>query len=165
MKQVVVLIGVSGSGKSTWAKEFCLNQPNWLRISRDELRRSLIPVFLGTYWHWPKEDQSRIEHLVDRMHTRLLTDALRSGWNVIMDNTHLKKAYFEEYITLLLRNFPSFSIQYRLFDTPLEICQERDHFRSDSVGANAVAYQYSQLQELKSKFDFQNFTWPTQTNS
>lgn len=165
MKQMVVLIGVSGSGKSTWAREFCLNQPNWLRISRDELRRSIVPVSLGTYWHWPREDQNRIEYLVDQMHSKLLLDALRSGWNVLMDNTHLKKAYIDEYITLMLRHFPSFTIQYRLFEPPLETCQERDHLRSDSVGANAIAHQYSQLQELKSRFDFQAFTWPSQTNS
>ncbi|WP_304529125.1 AAA family ATPase [Siphonobacter sp. BAB-5405] len=160
MKQVLILVGVSGSGKSTWAKEFCQNETNWLRISRDELRRSLIPVSLGAYWHWPKEDQDRIERLVDRLHTRLLLDALRDGWQVIMDNTHLKKAYFDTYKTLLLRNVPAFEMQYKLFDPPLEVCQERDHLRPDSVGANAIAHQYAFLQELKTTFDFKPFTWP-----
>lgn len=46
MKKVIFVRGIQGSGKSTWAKAWALEDPeNRLRISWDDIRN-----MLGKYW-------------------------------------------------------------------------------------------------------------------
>ena len=42
---MIVLQGCPASGKSTWAKEFIKDKPNWVIVSRDEIREGT-----GKYW-------------------------------------------------------------------------------------------------------------------
>jgi predicted kinase len=39
--EVLVLIGIPGSGKSTWAKDFVSNNSDWIRVNRDDFRDML----------------------------------------------------------------------------------------------------------------------------
>jgi len=41
-RQIKVLVGVSGSGKTTWATKFINENPKWVRVSRDDIRRQLV---------------------------------------------------------------------------------------------------------------------------
>lgn len=45
MSKMIVLQGCPASGKSTWAKEFIKDKPNWVIVSRDEIREGT-----GKYW-------------------------------------------------------------------------------------------------------------------
>ena len=37
-KKVLILIGIPGSGKSTWSTEFVKENKDWVRINRDDFR-------------------------------------------------------------------------------------------------------------------------------
>jgi predicted kinase len=51
MQTLLILQGPPASGKSTWAKEFVKNNPWYIRVCRDDLRR-----MRGTYWIPGQED-------------------------------------------------------------------------------------------------------------
>ncbi|UFH54657.1 AAA family ATPase [Spirosoma sp. KNUC1025] len=157
MKKVLILTGLSGSGKSTFARRFCLENPNWLRVNRDDFRRSLLPVSLPEYWkNWPDREKSRIETVVNELQKSAILEGLRRGWHVLIDNTDLKQSYLNEFRKLLSSHFDEVSIQYKLLDVPIDECIQRDKYRDDSVGEAVIRRQAEQLAVLKKNFSFQS---------
>lgn len=153
MQQVLIITGISGSGKSTFAKQFCNENPNWLRINRDELRKSILTINLNEYWQGDNNFKQRVEALVNEMQNTTMRHALKRGWNVVIDNTHVKLAYINQ----LIKQLSDFEIEirFKLIDTPLEESIERDKSRLDQAGEEVIREQYSRLQILKKNFDFE----------
>lgn len=159
MKKIIIVVGLSGSGKSTWTKEFCKNNPEWLRINRDDIRKSMLTVPLNEYHQWENTAKYRIEKLVTEQHNQLMINALRDNWHVVLDNTHLRLSYINEYKKILLENFESFEISYQLMDVPLEICLENDKKREDVVGETVITEQFQKLGSLKKLLSFKTETY------
>ncbi|TAH22673.1 MAG: 5'-hydroxyl kinase [Cytophagales bacterium] len=153
MQQILVIIGVSGSGKSTFAKQFCAENPNWLRVNRDELRKSMLAVSLTEYWRADNNFIQRTESLVNELHNTAIQTALKKGWNVLVDNTHVKQTYISQLIKLVA-NY-EVEIRFKLIDTSLEESIQRDKNRIDQVGETVIREQFEKLQILKKSFNFQ----------
>jgi predicted kinase len=151
----MILTGLSGSGKSTFARQFCVQNPNWLRVNRDDLRRSLLPVSLPEYWQtWSDRDKNRIETLVSELQKTAILDGLARGWHVLIDNTNLKLGYFKEFRQMLTNHFDAVEVSYQLIDVPVDECIRRDKYRDDSVGEDVIRKQAEQLAMLKKNFKF-----------
>lgn len=156
MKKVMILTGVSGSGKSTFARRFCAENPNWLRVNRDDLRRSLLSVPLPEYWTtWPDHEKSRVENLVNELQKTAIWDGLARGWHILIDNTNLKLRYINEFRRLLIQRFDEIEIQYVLIETPLDEAIRRDQQRPDSVGEAVIRKQAERLAIMKKNVKFQ----------
>ena len=159
MKKVLILTGISGSGKSTFARQFCADHPNWLRVNRDDLRRSLLWVSLDEYWKtWPDSEKNRVENLVNELQKTAILDGLTRGWHILIDNTNLKLGYINEFRKLLTAHFDAVEINYKLIETPVDDCIRRDQNRPDSVGEAVVRKQAEQLAVLKKNFKFRTET-------
>lgn len=80
MRTIVLTIGLPASGKSTYSKELVKREPGrWKRISKDDLREMLdCYVFTASN-----------EKFVQSMQENLIRAAIRSGQDVVIDNTHL----------------------------------------------------------------------------
>jgi len=154
MQQVLILTGISGSGKSTFARQFVQQNPGWIRINRDDLRRSIIPVTLNEYWQWEQNQLHRIETLVNELQKTAIGQSVSRGWNVLIDNTHIKQKYINELIKLF-ENF-AVEIRFKLIEVSLEEAIERDQLRPDVVGETIIREQYEKLQILKKQFNFDN---------
>lgn len=98
MQEVIFNVGVSGSGKSTWTTNFIKNNPNYLRINRDDIRKTLVGDLNGYY---QRKDLNIIENLVTNLEAYILVEALRKNYNIIMDNTHLKPSYIKDKLDLI----------------------------------------------------------------
>jgi predicted kinase len=155
MKKVLILSGLSGSGKSTFARQFCTQNSNWLRVNRDDLRRSLLAVSLPDYYTWPERERNRVETVVNELQKNTILESLRLGWYVVIDNTNLKLSYLNQFRKLLAGHFDEVEILYVLIDTPLDECIRRDRERPDSVGEAVIRKQAGQLAVLKKNFKFQ----------
>ncbi len=152
MQQILILIGISGSGKSTFAKQFCSENPNYLRINRDDSRKSILGISLNEYWKKDKEYQYKIENLVNELQETGICAALSSGLDLLIDNTHLKISYINQLVKFL-QSF-DVEIQFKLIDTNLIECIERDKLRTDVVGEEFIRLQDQRLQTMKYNFDF-----------
>lgn len=165
MQHVLILIGISGSGKSTFAKQFVQDSPTYLRLNRDDLRRSIAPVPLGEFWKWDDKRKHRIERLVSELEKSALLSALESGWNVVMDNTHLRQRYITETLKVVDKQATAkrpIEVTFQLFDVPLNTAIERDRLRPDVVGEAVIHEQHSRLHILKKNFDTtQRLQFPT----
>ena len=159
MRKALILTGLSGSGKSTFARQFCAENPNYIRINRDDLRRAVLPVSLPDYWEtWPAPAKNRIENLVNDNQKAMIVTGLARGWNLLIDNTNLKLSYVNEFRKLLGEQTEAIEISYHLMDTPVAECIRRDRLRNDSVGEAVILKQAEQLSVMKKNFKFQRET-------
>ncbi len=89
---VVVLMGLSGAGKTTKAMEI-MSKDNFILLSRDIIREQLGYCNPGEKIIGTKEQ----EQLVTQEFNKKLINALNNKQNVIIDNLNLKKVYRDDY--------------------------------------------------------------------
>jgi len=143
-RTVLVNVGVPGSGKSTWSREFIENNPGWVKICRDDFRFMMknLPIL-----------DSKGEMLVTDLVFSSAKKVLLSGFNVIMDATHVRKTYINQ-IEKELGEMANISFQ--VFDTPLEVCIARDLERERTVGEEIILKMHKDFETLKKEFNFES---------
>ena len=115
MKQkIIVTVGISGSGKSTWATEMCKNHDHVRRVNRDDLRKSLVGTLEGYY---QREDLWKLEEDVTEIIYLQIDYLLKQGYDLIIDNTHLSLKYINR-IQLTYEKIAN--IKIKTFDVDLE---------------------------------------------
>lgn len=140
--KVKFLIGIPAAGKSTWAKEFVRNNPNWTRINRDDYRfmTKNSPIC-----------EPKIEDMITEMFADATLTALRFKQNVIIDNTNLKS----EYILPLVKLVEEYAdVEYQIFDCSVDKAIERDEAREKRVGPEVIKKMYKNYVNLLETFDF-----------
>lgn len=97
--RMIIMQGISGSGKSTEAKVLAAMDENAVIVSRDTIRESMLgKQGLEDYFEHGlnfeiEEEVTKAEHLA-------IVRALLAGKNVIIDNTNLRRKYVIEYCKL-----------------------------------------------------------------
>lgn len=158
MNCINVLIGISGSGKSTIAKQMfdSLGPDKSVVIGRDKIRELLFSYNesnIENYYN--RKDFSQCEEEVSRYETQLIKTALRAGRDVISDNTNLKISYLNKY------KHYGVLVNYIPVECSLELAQQRNQQRLRKVDPVVIIRQSRQFSELKKKFDFSSYE-PTQ---
>lgn len=132
MPKLLMLRGLPGSGKSTEARELVEKQ-GYVRVNKDELREML---------NNGNHSQSK-ENLVIEIRDSIIISALRSGRNVVVDDTNIHpkhEARLRE-ITAAYNEGTgkkvSFSIKCLLL-VPIEYCINNDLNRLKSVGEQVI---------------------------
>lgn len=144
--QLLILIGAPGSGKSSFAKFFLRTEENWTRVCRDDFRAM---QFQGT------RGSERIESILTSAVESCVETFLLKKWNVLIDATHCKKEYINQYI----KRFSHLAdIYFKVFDMPLEElekrCVERELQTGKHIPKNVIQKFVNELENLKTHFDF-----------
>ena len=123
MSKLIITRGLPASGKSTWAKQWVLEDPEHrVRINQDDIR-----LMLGKYWVPSREK------LVQHIQEEALIEALLRGYDIVIDNTNLNEKVLDNY-RVLVTAYGDHAIEYKdFFDTPLSVCIERDKNRDLQV--------------------------------
>lgn len=132
MKKLLMLKGLPGSGKSTYAKKL-VEESDYYRVNKDDLRAMVHNS------RWGKER----ERFILRWRDQLVRDSLDAGKNVVVDDTNLAPKHEETLRQIAKDNRAIFEV--RFFDTPVEVCIERDLKRPNSVGAKVIMDMYNQF--------------------
>lgn len=117
-QKIIFLKGLPASGKSTWAKQYVLDNPNTIRVNKDDIRMQLHK------WVFSKENEKEV---IDYQMNQVAT-WLAEGKTVIVDNTHLFWNHNIAYADLAQMYDVGFEIKSFL-DVPCHICIERDSKR------------------------------------
>lgn len=143
MAKIILCRGIQGSGKTTWAKQWVLEDPKHrVRFNNDDIRN-----MLGEYWVPSREN------LVSIMKMNFLIQATNFGYNIVIDNMNLNpkevtfyKAFIDAY------NKGEHDIQYELefrdFFIPLQDCIDRDSKRSNPIGEEVIRKTYEKYKDI-----------------
>lgn len=117
-QKIIFLRWLPWSGKSTWSRQYILDNPNTIRVNKDDIRMQLHN------WVFSKSN----EIIVLEYQMSLAATALAEGKSVIVDNTHLSGTHEQDYRQLANDMDVEFEIKSFL-DVPLSVCLERNSKR------------------------------------
>ena len=170
-KQAIVTIGVSGSGKSTWARSFVhkkfLENLSWSIIERDAIRREMIVEqtegsvneLVWSLWNWKKEKQvsERQKELIQK---KSLDPEIQG---IIISDTNLVLERRND-LMVFLENL-GFEVKIQDFSSAVNFKEavRRDGVRPNSVGPFVIKKQFNQLRESQIKEGIRKIYKPNPT--
>lgn len=139
-KLVVILCrGIQGSGKSTWAKNYCSKHSGTIRVNRDDIRAMFSQK-------WSKE----FEEIVKHTELQALQKALSVGYSVVIDDVSNMSSYTIKNIKSIVPE--GVKIIYQdFFDVSLEECIERDSKREHPIGEEIIRNTYERYKDIIDK--------------
>ena len=141
--QILILVGIPASGKSTWSKEHIRRNPDWVRINRDDYRLMLKDAQMC---------DPKIESMISELVTVAIRKSLARKLNVIVDATNLRAKYINEFVNEFKHEA---DISFRIFDISLAKAIERDNGRAAKVGEAVIKKMYENYKILVDSYAFQ----------
>ena len=144
--QILILVGVPGSGKSTFAKYFIRTEENWIRVCRDDIRMMQFShANLSNYQ----------EKMITEMLDTSITSLLRNKTNVLIDATHCRVSYLEHYINKFNTKA---DIHFKVFEedeaTIIARCEQRASNTGKVIPPQVQKRYKNEFEILKQTFDF-----------
>ena len=122
MPKLICPVGLQGSGKTTWAKEYMATHNNTYRVNGDEVRAM---VYTGKY----HRDKEAVAKAVQRASVESL---LAGGSNVVWDNLNLSHTAQGDCDSMAART--GAELVWHHMNTPLDQCIENDRKRGCKIG-------------------------------
>jgi predicted kinase len=141
MRKLILTVGISGSGKSTWSRDYIDTNRNTLRINRDDLRKTLVGDLMGYY---QRPDIFHIEECVSELERCAFRELIKE-YDVIIDNTNLQKKVIQDWVLLTTEN--NAEVNFKLFNCELTEAKLRVGAR-DIPNWNAGQTGYCNTDEL-----------------
>lgn len=130
--KLIMTKGLPASGKTTWAKEYQKENPNTVRINKDDLRSMLH----NGIW-----SNGREKTIID-VRNMMVSYFLENGHDVIVDDTNFNLKH-ESKLKSLADTYKSEFLIREFTDVPLEECIKRDLQRPNSVGEKVIKKMYN----------------------
>lgn len=157
MSLITVLIGISGSGKTTFSTPL-LKDKNTIRVNRDDARTMLFGVSQSDQTYYNRKDIRACEDLVSETIEDIVYNALNKGKNIIFDNTHLQKKYIDE---ILFKFNHLADIELVFCDVALKEAQDRVVKRNSLASVPVyIEKHYNDYIKLKKSMHGQQLYYP-----
>lgn len=158
MRKLILCRGIQGSGKTTYAKQWVLEDPeNRVRFNNDDIRN-----MLGKYW------VPNREVLVNAIKDQFIITSIKQGYNIIIDNMNLNSKEIDYYKTFIkihnevvdelkkenkLDSQDDFKYELELKDffIPLQDCIDRDSKRPNPIGEEIIRKTYEKYKDIIEK--------------
>lgn len=147
MKRIILTRGIPASGKSTWAKQEVLKDPEHsIRINKDDLRN-----MCGKYWVPAREKY------ITACKGTLLINAINFKFDtIIIDGMNLnpkENGYLKGMVSMMNDTIKEgqdkYIIEVKDFtDVPLDVCLERDSKRENPIGEDVIRGIFNKYQML-----------------
>lgn len=160
MPKIILCRGIQGSGKTTWAKQWVLEDPEHrVRFNNDDIRN-----MLGKYW------VPNREVLVSALKTQFIITSMKKGYDIVIDNMNLNSKeveYYELYIKshnqvvdelksenrLNPKDNFKYELEFRDFFIPLQDCIDRDAKRPNPIGEEVIRKTYEKYKNIIERSD------------
>jgi predicted kinase len=139
----LICIGISASGKSTYADKWLAENTNSIEVNRDAYRKSLT-IGDGKEWKWKNWNWKR-ENEVTALCNSDIEYAAKNKFSIIISDTNLN---YDRNMTLKAKlEAMGYEVNFKLFDITYEEAVKRDLNRSNPVGSNVIAKMWKQWLE------------------
>lgn len=142
-QEMVIVRGLQGSGKSTFAHDWVSQDPDWrIRINRDDTRKMIA----NKYWGLTRHQEENVTQLTEAHAHR----ALKSQLSVVIDNTNLRASDVKGWYKIA----NEYDVPVRVVDMDqfsIEECIANDQNRLRVVGEKVIR-NYAQRFFVKGKF-------------
>lgn len=147
MNKIIILVGISNSGKSTFAnQEWEKNPTKTVVVNRDKIRELISGYDEANAYRWYNNPaKGALEKDVTMYEDTLIHEALCKGKDVIVDATHLTASYIKRY------EFWNKPIEVKFFHTSLEDALSRNALRNRKVDVDVIRRQYDSYVKLKAE--------------
>ena len=136
MAKIILCRGIQGSGKTTWAKQWVLEDPEHrVRFNNDDIRN-----MLGKYWVPSREP------IVTTMKNSFISGAAIFRMDVVIDNMNLNSKELD-YWKDIAKMF-NYDLEIKYFPTPLQECIERDSKRPNPIGEEVIRRTYEKYKNI-----------------
>lgn len=136
MPKIILCRGIQGSGKTTWAKQWVLEDPEHrVRFNNDDIRN-----MLGKYWVPSREP------IITTMKNSFISGAAIFRMDVVIDNMNLNSKELD-YWKDIAKMF-NYDLEIKNFFTPLQDCIERDSKRPNPVGEEVIRKTYEKYKDI-----------------
>ena len=140
---LVLCVGIPGSGKTSWIKEYIKSHPLTYVVSTDEIRKELTG-----FEQCIDPSQNEMIHEEARKRVKLILDDPNSfgglGPEIIVDSTNVDFHEWQAYKELA----PSIMLA-KIFDITVDEAMKQQEQRERKVPREIVEMKYNQLQESK----------------
>ena len=130
--QVIICRGLPASGKSSWADDYIKENPNFVVIEKDQIRKNSKLFHNGVYKH-KRGDES----IVIKERDRLIKESLANGKSVISSDANLVKKHISQ-ISSIARQYEATIGIKSFLGVPLKELIRRDKARENSVGEQVI---------------------------
>lgn len=155
MLKIILCREIQGSGKTTWAKQWVLEDPEHrVRFNNDDIRN-----MLGKYWV-PSREQ-----LVFALKEQFIETSMRMCYDIVIDNMNLNPKEVEFYKThiethnqiieelkeevkLNIQDDSKYKLEFKDFFIPLQECIERDSKRPNPIGEEVIRKTYEKYKDI-----------------
>lgn len=130
-QKILFLKGLPASGKSTFARQYCVDYPEFIRLNKDDIREELgnLPF------------SSKFEKEVLTLQRTRGIEYLENGFSIIIDDTNFAQKHYDFWSNI--SSTMNIEMIILSFDTPLEVCIERDSSREKKVGKGVIMKMYN----------------------
>lgn len=155
MPKIILCQGIQGSGKTTWAKQWVLEDPEHrVRFNNDDIRN-----MLGKYWVPSRE------LLVRALKIQFIATSMEMGYDIVIDNMNLNPKeieFYKPYIEahnqaveeLRKENILNpqddfkYELEFKNFFIPLQDCIDRDAKRPNPIGEEVIRKTYEKYKDI-----------------
>lgn len=133
MQQVILTVGLSGSGKTYFSINHKKEHPEFEIVCKDDIRLELNQK-------WSKELEKQVIQIRDDK----IREHLNNGKSVIVADTNLAEKHIHQ-VQAICNNY-NITVEIKSFlDVPIETCIIRDALRDNPVGESVIRKQYKSL--------------------
>lgn len=140
-RKIIICRGIQGSGKSTWAKQWCHEDPEHrIRINNDDIRN-----MLGDYWVTSREP------MVKALYTNSINYAMSAGYDIVIDNMNLNPKTVKEIESFVDNDIfgdYEYKIEFKDFWTPVDECIRRDAKRENPIGEKVIKQTWRRYRDF-----------------
>lgn len=139
---LLILRGVPGCGKSTFAHQWLKEGERRARVNRDDIRMQ----FFGKETGVDENMVTQIEHMqVDSL--------LKAGYSVVVDDTNIRHAYIKAFVKIASKHGAPVAVKQ--FDVDLKVAIERNASRAAQGGRDVPTHVIEKMHKsLKSSGQF-----------
>lgn len=135
MAKIILCRGIQGSGKTTWAKNYCNEHPDSIRVNRDDSR-----AMMGCKW------SHHLEIIVRGAESEAVKTALDLGFTVVADDVGNLNSKTVESIQHIVEAHNNTTFKYKYPE--LQDCIDRDSKRPNPIGEEVIRKTYEKYKDI-----------------